>query len=400
MNRIKIHATKLYSNGKIYDNQYIIIENDKIVSVKKYNNQKVDYIGIVTPAFIDGHNHIGMYSRLGDGANEDADSISPNLDPINNIVHTDYSFSNAIDFGILYSCLVPGSGNLFGGKAILLKNWGRNRKEMKFKELGYKMALGDNLEFGYLSGGERFSTRMGWAQFFDDVCDFLEKKIIIQNSEEELSVVNSIRKNEKTLNELSSIYQRMNLANWHSTDLSLLEILEGKALVKCHVHREDDIWWLLEKRERYPINLCLEHVLDLQDPELIDELVKQKIPIIWGPITSVRTKNELHGMHYKNVSKLLENKDLLIGLMTDHDVLDVTSLLDQTKYFIAQGMSEEQALSLITINNAKIHKIDDILGSVEPNKLASLLIWNQSPFHIGSLPKIVIGEGKILKNEK
>ena len=63
-------------------------------------------------------------------------------------------------------------------------------------------------------------------------------------------------------------------------------------------------------------------------------------------------------------------------------------------------MSEEEAISLITYKNAKILGIDDMLGTIEKGKLASIIVWDKNPLNLGAFPKVVIGEGKILREKK
>ena len=43
------------------------------------------------------------------------------------------------------------------------------------------------------------------------------------------------------------------------------------------------------------------------------------------------------------------------------------------------GLTEAQALSLVTSNPAKILKIDDRVGSLEPGKDADFVIWSGDP---------------------
>ena len=83
--------------------------------------------------------------------------------------------------------------------------------------------------------------------------------------------------------------------------------------------------------------------------------------------------------------------------MTDHPGVLVTFLREGLKFFLIQGMGEAEAISLITYKNAKILGIDDILGTIEPGKLASLIVWDKNPLHLAARPRLVLGEGKILR---
>ena len=107
---ISIHADVLYDGNQLLENKTLIIEKNLIVDIRDQKG-KTDYSGIVTPAFIDGHSHIGMH-REGEPSEEGEtnDVISQLLisnDPLNSIYFDDRAFSEAVDFGQLYSCVVP-----------------------------------------------------------------------------------------------------------------------------------------------------------------------------------------------------------------------------------------------------------------------------------------------------
>ncbi|MEA3392154.1 MAG: amidohydrolase family protein, partial [Candidatus Marinimicrobia bacterium] len=88
------------------------------------------------------------------------------------------------------------------------------------------------------------------------------------------------------------------------------------------------------------------------------------------------------------------------GLISDHPVILSSSLRDTLKYFMIYGMSESDAIALITRKNAEILGIDDTLGTLEKGKWASLIVWDKDPLHLGSFPKMVMAEGKILRKRK
>ena len=148
---------------------------------------KADFAGFVTPAFIDPHSHIGL-DREGEPwqeseVNDIINQIRPLNDPLNSIYFDDRAFVDAVDFGVLYSCVVPGSGNLIGGQAKIIRNFAKNRNEAFFKDYGFKMALGYNPRSTQEWKGERSNTRMG-------IYALLEKKfddLLIKKEKAELS---------------------------------------------------------------------------------------------------------------------------------------------------------------------------------------------------------------------
>ena len=81
----------------------------------------------MTPAFIDSHSHIGMV-RSGEPskeeeANEQMSSVYPLVNALHSIYMDDSSFIESTESGVIYSTILPGSGNIIGGKAVLIRNW-------------------------------------------------------------------------------------------------------------------------------------------------------------------------------------------------------------------------------------------------------------------------------------
>ena len=62
------------------------------------------------------------------------------------------------------------------------------------------------------------------------------------------------------------------------------------------------------------------------------------------------------------------------------------------------GVDEEDALSMITINAAKIIGIDNKVGSIEVGKDSDLVIFDNNPFKYVSKILYTIIDGKIVYN--
>jgi len=179
-------------------------------------------------------------------------------------------------------------------------------------------------------------------------------------------------------------------------DRALLELLVDKKTAKIHVHKEDDVLYLIELAKRYGLNCTADHCGDVHHTEIFDALADENIPVVYGPLGSLAYKVELKNDSYRNVEKLMRSR-ASYGLMTDHPVIMTPALRDSLKFFLIFGMKPEQAISLITYKNAVILGIDDILGSVEPGKWASLVVWDNDPLHLAAFPRMVMAEGKVIR---
>lgn len=405
--KIVIKANVLFDGKKSFKNRFIVVYGNKIIDVTS-QKMKADYEGYVTPAFIDAHSHIGM-DRDGEPwqeaeTNDHINQINPMNDPLNSIYFDDRAFKDAVDFGVLYSCVVPGSGNLIGGRAKIIRNYGKNVKDAFLKDYGFKMALGYNPRSTQEWKGERSNTRMG-------VYAHLEKKldtVLIKREKQKLAMKKKIRELDKKLKEKKitkkeyeedkQIIGKEYELEFSPEEKALLLLLRGEMTAKIHVHKEDDVFYLIKLVKKYNLKATADHTGDVFHKEIFDELGKNNIPVVYGPLGSLGYKVELKHAYYQNAKLLMDSK-AFFGLMTDHPVIHVYSLRDSLKFFLIQGMSEAEAISLITYRNAKILGIDDILGTIEKGKLASLVVWDINPLNLSAFPTLVMGEGKILRKK-
>lgn len=407
---IVVKANVLYDGKTKLENRFIVIEDDKIVKITE-EEMKADYEGYVTPAFIDAHSHIGMFREGEPGGeaegNDKSSQFLPLLNPLNSVYFDDRAFSDSVDFGVLYCCIVPGSGNLIGGQAKIIKNYAANTKDALLKDYGYKMALGFNPRSTTMWKGERPNTRMGVYAMLENKFDSLimkkERMEIVRDKKlRDLDKKMADKENKMTSEEYdleNSDITRSYELEFTAEDKAILEILAGEKTVKIHVHKEDDVLYLIKLVKKYGIKCTADHTCDVWHQEIYEELAKNNIPVVFGPIGGIAEKIELAHAYYQNVELLMKSK-VEFGLMTDHPVVWGPALRDSLKFFMIQGMSEEEAISTITYKNAKILGIDDILGTVEENKLASIIVWDKNPLTFAAFPKAVIGEGKVLREKK
>lgn len=402
-----IKAKVLYDGIEKKENQFIVIEDDKIVKVTS-EVMEFDYEGFVTPAFIDAHAHIGM-DRDGEPfqegeANDYLDQFLPINDPVNSIYFDDRAFQDAVDFGVLYSCVVPGSGNLLGGKAMIIKNFAKFVDHAVVEHYGYKMALGFNPRSTTEWKGQRPNTRMGvyalLEKKFDDVllkrekAELKKEKALVQ-LKEKTEKKDSKLTDEDIKKEKEYIEKDYDLS-FNSEEKAILELLSGEKTAKVHVHKDDDVRYLIKLKKKYGIRCTADHTVDVFNPETFKALAENDIPVVYGPIGGVGYKVELKHASYKN-TKLLMDSGAFYGFMTDHPVVHSRELRDCLKFFLIQGMTDEEAISLITRKNAKILGIDDKLGTIEKGKLASILVWNKDPLNLSAKTTMVMAEGKIIR---
>jgi len=377
-----IRAGLIYTGRKVVENAHLAFDGKKVDGVSKGKRGTLrGRFPVITPAFIDPHSHIGMF-RAGEPmaeseGNEHMDTILALSDALDSVQMDDKAFRDAIEMGVLYSCVVPGSGNIVGGRSAVIRHYAKNTNDALFARSGVKAAFGYNPMSTVEWKGKRPSTRMGALAILraklDDVRTKLEKRKKARGK----------KRDEITFTAEEEV---------------LRDVLAGKERLRAHVHKIDDIAALLRVADEFKIKVTVEHAGDVHEPEIYLELKRRRIPVVYGPIDALAYKVELKHESWRNIKHLIES-GVEYGFMTDHPVTMAGTLFLQTRWFTRSGLSGQEAIEIVTRKNAEILGVDDALGTLEKGKWASFTCWNGDPFDVRSYPVAVYGEGELLFEE-
>ena len=161
-----VFAKTIYTGKSVVSNAYLLFNMNKISGISTSSKaQPLKKCEVLTSAFIDPHSHIGMHRSgepSGEGeANERHDSILALTDALDSVQMDDSALKDAVEAGGLYSCVVPGSGNIIGGLSAVIRNYAKHSTEACFARAGLKSAFGYNPMSTRSWEGKRPSTRMG-----------------------------------------------------------------------------------------------------------------------------------------------------------------------------------------------------------------------------------------------
>jgi len=377
-----IKANTLFDGINEKKNCFIGFEHDEIKFVGNNKPDDAEIIAegeniVVTPAFIDSHSHIGLV-RSGEPSgeaedNEHMDSIYPLANAIHSVYMDDSAFSDSIESGVLYSIVLPGSSNVIGGKAVLIRNFAKDIEEAYLKDIGIKIALGYNPRSRIDWKGNRPSSRMGVIAMIRD--NFIKAR----------KIQNLLRIEKKVIDEIDP-----------TTEL-FIDILSNKYKLMVHLHKEDDAIILVQLVKEFGIKAIANHCLGIQREEVFAALKAVSIPVIYGPMDSFSNKIELKHDRWRNAKVLLKSK-VRFSLMSDHPIILQRNIFYTLRHLLRLGLSKSNAISKITSEAAEILGIEN-LGQIKEGFKASMIGWNGDPFSITSYPILVIGEGKIVYKE-
>jgi imidazolonepropionase-like amidohydrolase len=377
-----VFGKKIYTGTSVLEEGYLIFRGQSIEGIsKKPKGEQLGKYAFVTPAFIDPHSHIGM-ARAGEPskeeeANDHMDPLFVLPDALDSVQMDDAAFRDAVEMGVLYSCILPGSGNIISGLSAVIRNYGKNSTEALVARAGVKSAFGYNPMSTQDWKGQRPSTRMGAIALLRKRLDEVRQK------EERFRRARGSKKEEITFSAEENI---------------LREVLSRKTRLRAHVHKIDDIAALLRLVDEFNIRISVEHASDVHAPGIFLELRKRGIPVTYGPLDGFAYKVELKHENWRNIRHLLESK-VRFGLMTDHPVTPARQIFLQTRWFMRAGMTKQEAIEIVTRRNAEILDAGNILGTLDKGKWASFSCWSNDPFDLASYPVAVYGEGQLLFSE-
>lgn len=344
----------------------ILIDGDKIQQVGPEidapNAQVIDATGLTAmPGIIDAHCHIGMWEdgmgEEGADGNECVDPISPELRAIDGINPFDRCFEEARENGITTVVTGPGSANVIGGQFVALNTVGDTIEDMIIKEpLALKIAFGENPKGVYSEQKKSPSTRMATAAML--------RQALIDAQEYEKAILRAQEKEDE---------------NPPERDLQkeiLVKALHREILVKAHAHRADDILTAIRIGKEFNLDLSIEHCTE--GHLIAQQLKKEKVKIILGPLITERCKIELKNLTFEAPRKLYE-QGIEFAIMTDHPVIPTQYLPVCAAICVRYGLPEEEALKAITLNAAKAVGLEDRLGSIQPGKQADIVLWAGDP---------------------
>jgi imidazolonepropionase-like amidohydrolase len=377
-----VHAKTVYTGNSVVEEAYVLFDGQNIVDISKSKGGTLlGAFQVLTPAFIDPHSHIGM-TRAGEPSeesesNDKLDTIFALPDALDSVQMDDKTFRDVVEMGVLYSCVLPGSGNIIGGLSAVIRNYARNSTEALIARAGMKAAFGHNPMSTQGWKGTRPSTRMGAIALLRKRLDEVYQKM------QKHSRARGKKKEDITFSVEETV---------------LRDVLTGKTRLRVHAHKIDDIAVLLRVVDDFKIKVSVEHAMDVHQPEIFRELKKRNIPVIYGPLDAFAYKVELKHEDWQNIRHLLDS-GVVYGLMTDHPITPARQLFLQTRWFMRAGLSKQQAIEIVSRNNADILGIGKILGTLAKGKWASFTCWNGDPFELTSYPVAVYGEGKLLYSE-
>ena len=362
-------ATVLTVTKGTIPNGTVVVRDGKIAAVGSNvpippGAEVVDATGrFLSPGIIDEHSHIAT-----DSTNEGGTTVSSMTNVMDVLDPGDVDIYRDLAGGLTVASVFHGSANPIGGTNTVIKlRWGKARaEELVFDAAlpGLKFALGENpkdmRQLGQ-TGPRRYPASRPGVEFV--IRDAFTRARVYQRAWQE--------------------YERSRKAGDHAVaprrDLQLeplVEVLEGRRLAHVHAYRADEMLMMLRLAEEFGFKVAtFEH--GLEGYKLARELAAHG--------AGVGTFADWWGYKIEAIDAIPYNAALMmragVVVSINSDSAEHARRLNSeaAKMMKWGGLTEEQALALVTINPARQLKVDKRVGSIEAGKDADLVLWSHHP---------------------
>jgi imidazolonepropionase-like amidohydrolase len=387
-----VGGTVFDGEGTRFEGGVVVLADGKVLAIGgpdtpiPANAVRIDARGKwVTPGIIDIHSHLGDYpspsvDSLQDG-NELTGPVHPDVWAEHSVWPQDPGFSRALaNGGVTTLEILPGSGDLFGGRSVVVKNVpARTVQAMKFPgaPYGLKMACGENPKRVYGSRNQMPGSRMG---------------NIALDRETWARAVEYKRRWDKYERDGGEIPTR-------DIGLDTLRgVLAGEILVQNHCYRADEMAQVIDMAKEFGYHVAAFHHA-VEAYKIADLLRENHIcAAMWA---------DWYGFKMEAYDGIPENIALVhhagaCAMIHSDDPNGIQRLYQEAAKAQAAGrrigidIADEIAWEWLSFNPAKALGISDRAGSLKPGKMGDVVLWNGNPFSVYTRPEKVWIDGALL----
>jgi imidazolonepropionase-like amidohydrolase len=307
----------------------------------------------VTPGFIDGGGQMGLVEIGAVPGTREATLQGDTIAAAFNVAEGINPASTLIPVtrieGITTALAVP-SGNLISGQAVLIDLAGATIEEMLVKS-----PAGMVVDFSESGKAEAGGSRAGVAErlrrVFRDALEYERRQRDFDRGQ-------------------------MRPLSASAADLeALLPVLHGVEPLLGYANRRSDIETALRLAREFRLRLI---VAGAQEGwEVAGELAAARVPVLVEPLDNIPSYDAL-GVRYENAA-LLAKAGVTVALM-ETDTHNARNLRQQAGNAVAYGLPWDAALRAVTLAPAEILGVAERYGSLEPGKVANVVVWSGDPF--------------------
>ncbi|KAG9237926.1 hypothetical protein BJ875DRAFT_452450 [Amylocarpus encephaloides] len=364
----------------------------------------------ITPGLVDMHSHHLAFAWPLLGATADTNEkglktgpLTPQVRIVDSMKAYDIATTIIASGGVTTSLILPGSVNIIGGEAAIVKNLlrsGENSEEVVEEILlehgvpqnerrrYMKMACGENPRRLY------FHTRMGNSWLFREHME-RARELMVKQDEWCLTAQAVKEQGDVEVTRAFITSGPVNSATDYLEYESSIAILRGQVGVNIHCYETEDMEDMIKNSKEFGFRIqAFHHALDAWE---VPEMIKAS-----GENITIATFSDF-GFYKKEAyeanlwaGKILAKHGVPVAYKSDHvqEETNAKYLLFQAATAHAFDLPEDLALQSVTSVPARSLQIDHRVGYVRSGYDADLVIWNSHPLTVGATALQVYIDGR------
>ncbi len=300
---------------------------------------------VVIPGMIDAHAHLAL-DRSGQA--RIPGPVTAEWKAVEHLDLEDPMIQVALSGGVTSLITRSGSGIISSGQSVALKMKSTPGPEMIFKPyVDLKMAVRPLIN---LRPGETPQTVMGWYATADDY--FRRAQAYVEQQDAHVAGEGPAPERDERLEAFAAV-------------------IRGEVMVHAHSHYPSEVMMVLRLARKYGFfdRLALAHAEEIFP--LTELLAGTKIVPVIGPMMIVQYYNDPEPL---NLLENLLDAGVHASIQTDMSNQHFKDFREYGAFLARHGLTDQQALEVMTINGARAMMLDDRVGSIEAGKDADLVL--------------------------
>lgn len=354
----------------------VVIQDGEILRVGRdaeipAGAQIVDGTGlVVTPGLFDSWTQLGLVEigLSADGTVDRATSderITASFNPVDGINPASTLIPVTRVEGVTRAIVAPGSGSsLIAGQGVLI-DLGPGPVTAMLMENPVAMFASLGEAGASMAGGARSAAIQQLREAIQDARDFAANRDAFAQG-----------------NRRDYALSRMDLE-------ALVPVANGDIPMVLEVHRASDIQAALRLADDLELDLVLSGVQE--GWTVATEIAAARVPVLVNPLVNLPGFASLAST-YENAARLhAAGVTLAIASFDSHNSRNIKQAAGMA---VSYGMPWDAALEAITLRPAQIWGVADRIGTIEPGRVADVVVWSGDPLELTTVVRHVFIEGQ------
>lgn len=357
------NGTAHIGNGQVIENSYVSFKNGKIELVADARVSRIDmstfdtiidvsgkhiYPGLIAPNCILGLQEAEAVRQTSDYA--EVGDYNPHIRSLVAYNAESKILETVKANGVLYTQSTPRSGIISGSSSIMAtQGW-------NWEDAVLKADDGIHINF------PKTIQKSGW---------WAEPEPSTKNDKYTTQVNELIA----FFNNAQAYYNSTTIADKNLRYEAMKGIFNGSKIVYMHADNVKDILGVINFKKQFNIQKVV-LVGGKESYKLTKELKQQNIAVMLNRLHDLPDLPENDIDLIYRLPTLLQKDSVLFCLQNqgDMEAMNARNIAFLAGTAAAYGLTKEQALQSITLNSAKIMGVDNLIGSIETGKLASIVV--------------------------